>query len=125
MKALVVDDSRAMRNIVKSYLTELGYSCLEAANGMEAIAILQKSGPVEVGMFDWNMPVMNGYELVQAVRANAAYSGMKILMVTTETEMTQVEKALVAGANEYIMKPFTRDVVRDKLALIGLDSEAA
>jgi two-component system chemotaxis response regulator CheY len=71
-------------------------------------------------LVDWNMPVMNGYELVCAVRANVLLSHIRIMMVTTETSMTQVEKALAAGANEYLMKPFTKEQLLEKLTILGL-----
>jgi len=69
---------------------------------------------------DWNMPEMTGIEFVQAVRAKPEYDGMKLMMVTTETEMSQVSVALEAGANEYAMKPFTKEVLHDKLTMLGV-----
>ena len=71
-------------------------------------------------MLDWNMPEMDGFELLQTVRGDRTYDGMRIVMVTTETEMAHIARALEAGANEYIMKPFTRDVIREKLQLLGM-----
>jgi two-component system chemotaxis response regulator CheY len=120
MKALVVDDSRAIRGIVGGYLKELGFDTLEASNGREALERLKDRGPVELAMVDWNMPEMNGYEFVCAVRKDNTHAEMKIVMVTTETEMAQMVKALTAGAQEYIMKPFTKEIVSDKLTLLGL-----
>jgi two-component system chemotaxis response regulator CheY len=81
---------------------------------------LNEGEPVDLLLVDWNMPVMNGYELVCAVRANALLGNVRILMVTTETCMSQVEAALKAGANEYLMKPFTKEVLVEKLALLGI-----
>ncbi|MFT5441727.1 MAG: two-component system chemotaxis response regulator CheY, partial [Myxococcota bacterium] len=75
---------------------------------------------VEVALVDWNMPHMNGFEFVQAVRADKQYEDVQIVMVTTETEMEQVTKALEAGANEYIMKPFSQEVIGDKLSMLGI-----
>jgi two-component system chemotaxis response regulator CheY len=81
---------------------------------------LRQLGHPEVVLVDWNMPEMNGYEFVQAVRGDESYQRMPLLMVTTETEMEQVARALHAGVNEYVMKPFTKDVIREKLAIMGV-----
>ncbi len=118
--ALVVDDSRAMRVILQRMLGELGFDAREAANGREALERLRTGEPVELALVDWNMPEMNGLELVRAVRGDGTMAGIKLMMVTTETELHQVMRALEAGADEYIMKPFTREVVAEKLALLGL-----
>jgi two-component system chemotaxis response regulator CheY len=120
MQALVVDDSRAMRIIIGRVLKELGYEVLEAGHGGEALTRLESAPEVSLAMVDWNMPVMNGYELVTAVRADARWSNVKMIMVTTESESAQVLKALDAGADEYVMKPFTTDILREKLAMLGL-----
>lgn len=120
MRALVVDDSRAIRSIIGKSVKELGFEVLEAGHGGEALERLQEAGVVELALVDWNMPGMNGLDFVVAARANPAWKDMVILMVTTETEMSQMQRALEAGANEYVMKPFTKDVLREKLQLVGL-----
>ena len=120
MKALVVDDSMAARFMLSKMLKEIGYEVVQAADGKEALTTLEANKDVEIALVDWNMPVMNGLELVQEVRQQAEYNNMKIMMVTTETEMMQVVRAMEAGANEYIMKPFTKDVVVDKMRLLGI-----
>ena len=120
MQALVVDDSRAMRIIIGRVLKELGYEVLEAGHGGEAIERLKAAPGISLAMVDWNMPVMNGYELVKAVRADARWEELTLIMVTTESESAQMAKALDAGANEYVMKPFTIDILREKLAMLGL-----
>jgi two-component system chemotaxis response regulator CheY len=124
MKALVVDDSRAMRAILKKILVGMNVEVTEAEHGVAALAILesQKSeGEIfDFALFDWNMPEMDGLELVKRVRANERLGSMQIMMVTTETEMKFVERALEAGANEYLMKPFDQSAVREKLALLGI-----
>ncbi len=125
MRALVIDDSRAIRLILSRTLTELGFETLDAANGLEALAVLQREGPMDLALVDWNMPEMDGLQFVQAARAEPAWSRMKLMMVTTETELARVVKALEAGADEYVMKPFTRDVIAEKLALLGLGQRAA
>ena len=120
MRALVVDDSKAMRMIVGRTLKGLGFEVVEACHGRDALERMQESGAFEVALVDWNMPEMNGYEFICAVRADEANSGMQLVMVTTEAEMSQVVKALQAGANEYVMKPFTKEMIEEKLQLLGL-----
>jgi two-component system chemotaxis response regulator CheY len=123
MKAIVVDDSRATRAILKRALTQEGFEVVEAGDGRQALEQLEKTGPLELALVDWNMPVMNGYDLICEVRAKSALDRMAIMMVTTETEASQVQRALDAGANEYVMKPFTEDVLREKLLLLGLGKD--
>ncbi len=120
MRALVVDDSRTMRSLLRLTLKGAGFEVLEAENGARALECLQTQGAVEVALVDWNMPEMNGYEFLRAARAIRDYDAMLIVMVTTETEMAQVEAALHEGANEYIMKPFTREAVIEKLQILGV-----
>jgi len=120
MRALVVDDSRAMRLILKQILRDLHFEVFEAAHGLEALERLREIGAVELALVDWNMPEMKGIDLVTEVRKQAGLARMKIMMVTTETEMEQVQRALTAGADEYVMKPFTREVILEKLGLLGL-----
>lgn len=123
VKALVVDDSRAARIILRNALKEEGFEVLEAGDGRQALEELRKVGMVELALVDWNMPVMTGYELICEVRADKTYDGMAIMMVTTESEASQVQRALDAGANEYVMKPFTADVLREKLLALGFEKE--
>jgi two-component system, chemotaxis family, chemotaxis protein CheY len=123
VRALIVDDSRAMRLVIGRIMTDLGFEIADAANGREALDRLT-AGPVpNVALVDWNMPEMNGFELVCALRANDRYRATRIVMVTTEVEMGQVVRALEAGADEYVMKPFTKDVLREKLELLQLVSD--
>lgn len=120
MHALVIDDSRALRRILGDMLKQLGFTVAEAGHGREGLAVLQASAPPDVVLIDWNMPEMNGLEFVQAVRADARWAGLPLMMVTTETELSQMATALDAGANEYVMKPFNKDVIADKLAILGV-----
>lgn len=120
MKALVIDDSRAMRAILRNLLSEIGYQVTEASNGREALTVLAGRDDISLALVDWNMPEMNGLEFVQNVRKDARFKALRLVMCTTETEMSQVQRALEAGANEYVMKPFTRDVIRDKLAMLNM-----
>ena len=118
--ALVIDDSRAMRAILKRILTKLDFKVSEAGHGLEALERLAENDDVAICLVDWNMPEMNGYEFVKAVRSDKKNQNIWLMMVTTETEMSRVVKAMAAGANEYVMKPFTDDVIIDKLRLLGL-----
>ena len=120
MLAFVVDDSRAMRSIMKGILKDLNFDTLDAVDGKDALRVLASAPRPDVMLIDWNMPEMNGFELMLAVRDNPAYKDVPLLMVTTENEMDMVVKALEAGANEYIMKPFDREIVREKLQILGL-----
>jgi two-component system chemotaxis response regulator CheY len=119
--AMVVDDSRAVRRLLAEALRELGYAVSEAENGRAALEALRaRSAPLELILTDWNMPEMNGLEFLKEVRRDASLRAVPVVMVTTETEMAQMAAALEAGANEYIMKPFTREILADKLRLAGL-----
>jgi two-component system chemotaxis response regulator CheY len=121
MHAMVIDDSRAMRLILKRIAGQLGFEVSEAANGREAMDLLAAAEtPPELALVDWNMPEMNGLEFVTAVRADARYRAMTLMMVTTEGEQSQIVRALAAGAHEYVIKPFTPDAIVEKLALLGL-----
>jgi two-component system chemotaxis response regulator CheY len=123
VRALVVDDSRVMRTIVARTLKQLGWQVTEAGHGGEALAALEVAPETSLVMVDWNMPVMNGLQFVTAVRADPRWSALTVVMVTTESELGQVEKALAAGANEYVMKPFTPEILVDKLAMLGVGGE--
>jgi two-component system chemotaxis response regulator CheY len=101
-------------------LRECGFSVREAANGQEALDDLGKSGPLALALLDWNMPIMNGFELLMQIRSLRTYDDMRVVMVTTECEPYQMTRALLAGADEYVMKPFTAEMLRDKLTLIGV-----
>ncbi len=124
---MVIDDSRAMRLILKRIVAQLGFDVVEAANGQEAMDYL--AGVLEAGdesklpglaLVDWNMPEMNGLEFVTAVRADQRLRNMTLMMVTTESEQSQIVRALASGAHEYVIKPFTPDAIIDKLTLLGL-----
>lgn len=120
MRALVVDDSRPIRRIEGDILKELGFETDEATNGRQALDRLDAHPLPDVILVDWNMPVMDGLEFIRAVRGNKRYAGIVVLMVTTETETDQMLRALSAGADEYLMKPFQKDGLIDKLRLLGV-----
>ena len=117
-QAMVVDDSKAMRMILSRDLAEMGYDVCAAADGAEALALLRDE--ISLILVDWNMPRMNGFELLQRLRADPRYASLTVIMVTTETELDQMLKALTAGANEYVMKPFTKEILAGKLRMLKL-----
>jgi two-component system chemotaxis response regulator CheY len=120
-KALVVDDSKTIRIIIRRILIDLGYEVLEATNGIHALEVIEpEKDAVKLVLADWNMPEMNGLELLKRLRQDPELSSLKIIMVTTETELSQMASALDAGANEYVMKPFTKDILKEKLELVGV-----
>ena len=121
MRALVIDDSKAVRTIIREILKGFGFDVVEAANGREALDRLREIEHADLALVDWNMPEMNGLEFVQAVRAESIYDDMPMMMVTTESDMKNMIMALESGANEYVMKPFTRDVLREKIELLGIN----
>jgi two-component system, chemotaxis family, chemotaxis protein CheY len=120
VRALVIDDSRAMRRIVTSILEGIGFEVRDAGNGREGLDVLNEGWVPDLATVDWNMPVMDGLQFVAAVRSNPAWRSMTLMMVTSESEHTQIVRALAAGAHEYVIKPFTADAIRGKLALLGL-----
>ena len=115
MKALVVDDSRAMRLMLSRMLQDLGFEVAQDGHGREALTHLQSHEDVDLALVDWNMPEMNGLELVEAVRQDTRFTNLRMMMVTTETEMTQMARALGAGANEYVMKLFCSSELTGRL----------
>ncbi len=119
MKLLVVDDSSTMRRIIKNTLQRLGYEdILEAEHGVEAWQIMDTTEGIQVLITDWNMPEMNGLELVKKVRADERYTSIPIIMVTTEGGKAEVLTALKGGVNNYIGKPFTPQVLKEKLEVV-------
>jgi len=120
MRALVIDDSRAVRIIIGNILREIGMEVFEAGNGLEALEQLKRHPDIELLLVDWNMPEMNGLDFIKTVRAQRGYDSVRIMMVTTETEQEQLIRALEAGANEYVMKPFTKEILVAKLSLLDV-----
>jgi two-component system chemotaxis response regulator CheY len=122
-KALVVDDSRTMRRILGRMLEDFGYTVFQAGHGLEGLEVIEReseAGPFTLILADWNMPEMNGLDFVRALRKDARSHATAVMMVTTETQVEQMVKALAAGASEYVMKPFTKEVIEDKLRILGL-----
>jgi len=119
MRALIVDDSRFVRGFLRGLLQEKGIDCEEAADGQQAMDQLHDGPEFDLALVDWNMPVMNGLEMLKQARSEG-YSDLKVMMVTTEAENDFILRALDAGADEYLMKPFDAEALNEKLALLGL-----
>ncbi len=116
--AMVVDDSTAVRMAISRNLVQLGYEVSTAADGVEALTLLHAG--ISLILVDWNMPRMNGLEFVERLRADPRYASVNVMMVTTDTEVELILKALAAGVDEYVMKPLTQDILVDKLRILGL-----
>jgi len=120
-KALIVDDSRAIRSILGKILIKNGFEVFQAGNGVEALeALATEASDISLLCADYNMPEMNGIELLQNMRAIPSFASIPVLMITTETHMASMQAAFAAGANEYVMKPFTADMIVDKLRMLGV-----
>jgi two-component system chemotaxis response regulator CheY len=119
MRALIVDDSRFVRGFLCGLLAEHGIECEEAADGKAGMDRLHAGVPFDFALVDWNMPVMNGLEMLQQMRAEG-FNATKVMMVTTEAENDFIVRALDAGADEYLMKPFDDAALCEKLAMLGL-----
>ena len=116
---LIVDDSRVVRKVARRILEELNFECSEAEDGQVALDAC-KTGMPEAVLLDWNMPVMNGIEFLRELRQLPNGDVPKVVFCTTENEFSFIQEALSAGANEYIMKPFDKDIVESKFSQIGL-----
>lgn len=125
MRALIVDDSRFIREYLRGMLEMMSFRCEQAENGVEALAKLDQAEQFDLMFCDVNMPLMNGLECVRCLRVDGRYSGMRVLMVTTEMDYELIETALAYGADEFLMKPFTSDGLRDKLLLMGIGGHYA
>ncbi len=120
MLALVIDDSRTTRMILRRMLKELGFEVEEAENGLQALDLLKSIPLPNIALVDWNMPIMDGYQFVKYVRSVAKFNKLLLMMVTTETELDRLAAALDAGVDEYVMKPFTKEIIEEKFEILGL-----
>lgn len=118
MRALIVDDSRFVRDYLRGLLETKGIECEEAADGRAGMSQLQEHGPFDLALVDWNMPIMDGFDMLKNMRAEG-YCDVKVMMVTTEAEDDFIVRSLNAGADEYLMKPFDNEALTEKLAMLG------
>ena len=116
---LVVDDSRVIRKVARRILEDIGYEIAEAADGVEALAWCRASMPDAI-LLDWNMPVMTGIEFLRKLRAEPGGELPIVVFCTVENDLEHIREALDAGANEYIMKPFDKEIVEAKFQEVGL-----
>ena len=116
---LVVDDSSIVRKIARRILEEMSFQVVEAEDGVDALVVCKRAMP-EAILLDWNMPVIDGYEFLGHLRRMPGGDAPKVVFCTTENDMDHISRALHAGANEYIMKPFDKDIVAAKFQEVGL-----
>jgi two-component system, chemotaxis family, chemotaxis protein CheY len=124
MKALVIDDSRMIRKMLRQTLTPLGFEVHEAENGREGLERFRELQHPDLILVDWNMPEMDGIDFVRALRNEEHFAANCVMMVTTQAEGEHVVTALEAGVDEYLMKPFTPEMIRDKLVMLGIQGVA-
>jgi two-component system, chemotaxis family, chemotaxis protein CheY len=120
MRVLIIDDSAAMRRMLAAYVGELQADSVQAVDGQEAIELLDAQGPFDVALVDWDMPRINGIQFLLHVRGSSKYRHMKLVMVTAHVNFEDLQQALECGADDYIMKPVTVDMITDKLRMLGL-----
>lgn len=123
MRMLIIDDSKAMRGFLTHLAHQFSFTTVEAEDGREALDTLIKNDPLNpfsVALVDWDMPRMNGLDFVRFVRKNRDFDALKLMMVTTNNTEERISTALEAGADEYMMKPVTKQAFEEKLAMLGL-----
>lgn len=116
---MIVDDSSVIRKVARRILEGLDFEVSEAEDGVQALDLCRQQLPSAV-LLDWNMPKMDGYEFLRALRRLPGGDGPKVVFCTTENDVAHIARALHAGANEYIMKPFDRDIIAAKFQEVGL-----
>ena len=121
---LVVDDSSIVRKIARRIVEALGFDVIEAEDGVDALVVCKRAMP-EAILLDWNMPVMDGFQFLNTLRRMPGGDEPKVVFCTTETGIDHINRAMDGGANEYIMKPFDKDIVSDKFREVGLVEAAA
>ncbi|WDT75359.1 MAG: response regulator [Candidatus Manganitrophus sp.] len=120
MKMLVVDDSAAMRSLLRQMIKKMGHSVTEAVNGKEALEQLNVHPDIGLILLDWNMPEMDGMQLLDALGVKRLNKRPRIIIVSTECEAEKIVQAMERGADEYIMKPFTQEILEEKLSILGI-----
>lgn len=116
---MVVDDSRVVRKVAARIAADMGFQCLEAEDGDQAFAICARQMPDAI-ILDWNMPVMNGLEFIEKLRQMENGEHPKVIFCSTENDRNHVQRAIRAGADEYVMKPFDNEIMVSKFSQIGL-----
>ncbi|HTP53061.1 MAG TPA: response regulator [Anaeromyxobacteraceae bacterium] len=125
MRALIVDDSPTVRREVGRMAADLGFEVYEAVHGADAMDMMRKLGPVELVVLDWHMPHTDGLWFLRELRKEAAFGEVLVVMATSNSQLDGVRQALVEGANEYMMKPFTREDLEGKLQILGFQFQQA
>lgn len=125
MQALVVDDAKAMRLILKHFLRQIGFAVAEASDGRAALDMLAQMDLPDVVFVDCFMPEMDGYDFIRAVRADGRYNGLRVLMASAEETPAEQARALAVGADAFVVKPFTRETIQTKLEQLGLAAGSA
>ena len=120
MRVLIIDDSMAMRRMLSAYVSDLKAETAVATDGQDALEVLEREAPFDVALVDWDMPRMNGMEFVRRVRADERWSALKLVMVTAHISQDDIVEALETGADDYLMKPVSSDMIEDKMRLLGL-----
>lgn len=123
MRMLIIDDSKAMRGFLAALASEMSFSTTEAEDGRDGLDKLIKNDPrdpFDIALVDWDMPRMTGIELVEIIRRNRDFDNLKLMMVTTNNTEEKVMQALEAGANDFLMKPVTKESLEEKLLILGL-----
>lgn len=118
MLVLVIDDSRTMRKLLGRALKEFSCEVVEADGGVQGLEVLRENAQIDLVMVDWNMPEMSGIQFVHELRADPNLAKVRVVMVTAESKLNQIQAALEAGANEYLIKPFTKESVGEKLQIL-------
>lgn len=124
-RALVVDDSRAMRALLRRTLEGLGFDVIDARDGMDALERLSLTRIPEIALVDWVMPKMDGLALVETLREDPTYDDTKLVMVSSESAPDRIQRALQAGANDYILKPISSKALAERLEGLGLVEHAS
>lgn len=117
--SLVVDDSKVVRTVSRKIMEELGFEVMEAEDGQQALNKVKERMP-EVILLDWNMPIMNGLDFLLHFRQLKESQNTQVIFCTTENDMKKIQEAIASGANEYVMKPFDEEIIRNKLQQLGV-----
>lgn len=120
MRMLIVDDSHTMRAILGAYARDLSFDTREASDGRQGLSLFLESGPFDAVLVDWDMPRMNGLDLLREIRRASGNRATKVLMVTAMNTFSDVSRALSEGADDYLMKPIDERMFAEKLCLLGL-----